>query len=268
MDPRVANLPPLPPDLAVEVLDYLFVARRQRDATPPTVNGRVRRLEALEDDLLSSEPASLRSRSSARDFDLITFALRYAHDEEWASRPRLYAICRQAGLLSLENVLMRLDIHDSALPFSQEIPPPTLAAEDLNRFLDFRYRTLEYEAVRPRSVDRQHRHFVEDHPVGIHRLQAIYGTEDDPVIVDHVYGWGDHQQYARKRLRRTGLRSRETIKVDQFHQEMAILKRISYQHLVQLAGSYTSRSFYALLMSPVAGSNLAELLQQRPYSSE
>ena len=45
-----------------------------------------------------------------------------------------------------------------------------------------------------------------------------------------------------------------------FKSEFEILKRVKHHHIVELVGSYTDRRYLGLIMSPVAGCNLAEFL--------
>jgi hypothetical protein len=261
----IEDLPPLTPDLAAEVLTSLFTTLQR---STPEVAASAGPTRAQQNDVLFANRNNLPPSFSGRIFDVISAALHYTHDEEWASRPRLYAIFRQMDLLNMKETLIERKIYDIALPFSREIRPPVLRGHELERFLEYQYHTLEYESRIPRDIEGQHCHFLEDQSLSIRHLRTIYGLDDGPVMVDHVFNLITGRQYARKAIRRTRSPREDMRIMTHYNQELAVLKRLSHLHLVQLAGSYTSPNYYGLIMSPVAGSNLYQFLQQQPLSQE
>lgn len=80
--------------------------------------------------------------------------------------------------------------------------------------------------------------------------------------VDSVIGEMSLKTFARKRIKRHRLYSKDKASLQVFENELQTLKKLSHQHLVQLVGSYTDSSCVGLIMTPVADMNLATYLKQ------
>ncbi|KAL8885425.1 MAG: hypothetical protein Q9215_006715 [Flavoplaca cf. flavocitrina] len=103
--------------------------------------------------------------------------------------------------------------------------------------------------------------------------QNVEGSADDYFIyvedlgaggfgeVDSVIGEMSLVKFARKRIKRHRLFSKDKATLHVFENELQTLKSLSHRHLVRLVGSYTDSSCVGLIMTPVADMNLATYLR-------
>lgn len=77
-------------------------------------------------------------------------------------------------------------------------------------------------------------------------------------LVDEVLHLKSFKVYARKIIRFGALGKQSSI---HFQNELRALARLRHTHIIRLEGYYTSRDYSAILMSPVADSNLAAFLR-------
>lgn len=107
-----------------------------------------------------------------------------------------------------------------------------------------------------------HGHFTEDEPLPFTPLRKLGGGGYGEV--HEVLSTISNIRYARKRIRRKtvfgqGLRATSE-GMNQFLEEMNIMKQLSHHHVVQFVGSYTDPKHLVLLMSPVCDMDLSQFL--------
>ena len=179
-------------------------------------------------------------------------------DRKWMTRPRIYSIL--LNIHALHHMLNFVDeqIHDISLPYTLHTLPAFLSDEQIRQ--DFLEQQV-YVLTDARNLENSesHVHFAEDaneHMQIVRRLgQGGYG------FVDQVSSNLSLRMYARKRV----LRSNSTAELGRKAQQCLIaeietMKKLSYQHLTRIVGSYTDPKYIGYLMDPVADSNLYEFL--------
>lgn len=83
--------------------------------------------------------------------------------------------------------------------------------------------------------------------------------------VHSVYSLQSFDTFARKSFKRPPIPRESQAASEHVAKEIKTLKRISHRHLIKFVGSYTDKDWIALLMKPVAESNLNEFLSQTPF---
>jgi serine/threonine protein kinase/ankyrin repeat protein len=179
-------------------------------------------------------------------------------DQKWMTRPRIYSIL--VNIHALHYMLNFVDeqIHDISLPYTLHTLPAFLSHEQTRQdFLEQQVFVLT--DARNLENSEGHVNFAEDaneHMQTVRRLgQGGYG------FVDQVSSKLSLRMYARKRV----LRSNSTAELGRKAQQSLIaeietMKKLSYQHLTRIVGSYTDPKYIGYLMDPVADSNLHEFL--------
>jgi serine/threonine protein kinase/ankyrin repeat protein len=179
-------------------------------------------------------------------------------DRTWMRRPRIYSIL--VNIHALHYMLNFVDeqIHDISLPYTLHTLPAFLSHEQTRQdFLEQQVFVLT--DARNLENSESHVNFAEDaneHMQTVRRLgQGGYG------FVDQVSSNLSLRMYARKRV----LRSNSTAELGRKAQqslvaEIETMKKLSYQHLTRIVGSYTDPKYIGYLMDPVADRNLYEFL--------
>jgi heat shock 70kDa protein 1/2/6/8 len=168
-------------------------------------------------------------------FDRIATYLRNNGHAEWCSNPRLYTVLRLMDRLDVFSSFLQQGLSDIWFPFSSATLPSTLSTEIQFLFLDTQSVVFSKGFQLEKDASRKHAHFSEEPTIFkvIGRLgRGAHGT------VDKVMSVISHQEYARKRFRRTkGLRKED---VKTFITELSVLKRVHYKHCVELVRSSVS----------------------------
>ena len=148
---------------------------------------------------------------------------------------------------------------DISLPYSEANLPTFVTGEARMRFLDCQNYVLNGRAAALEKPGEPHQHVegsADDYFVYVEDLGAGGFGE-----VDSVIGEMSLKKFARKRIKRHRLFSKDKASLQIFENELKTLKSLSHQHLVRLVGSYTDYSYVGLIMTPVADMNLATYLK-------
>ena len=180
--------------------------------------------------------------------------------ERWSRVPRLYSILRKIGQLDKIDAFIDSDITDVYFPFTKNTLPEALCDHSARlQFLELQHLVYNTKAL---ELERQarHGHFSDPAEVPFKRIGELgkggYG------YVDRVVSTISHQEYARKLIPRgrTFKQNKQVLK--EFTKELSNLKRLCHKHLVELVGSYTDKRFVALIMLPVADTNLQSFMER------
>ena len=199
------------------------------------------------------------ARIPSTNFTHITETLKHFEARErksgWAYRPRIFTVLHQIGRPDLLQSFIDQGLNDFHLPLNLHDLP--LELDDLRQsFLRFQ----EHVQTHAKEIE-----------LGVKGGHVSLANGDEHFIVRRYFGSGgfgdvyevwsrlSHRYFARKRFRRGNPRDAHE-KFRTFEREVSALKRLSHRHLVQIIGSYTDRSYFAFLMSPVAEENLKSYL--------
>ncbi|TGJ79012.1 hypothetical protein E0Z10_g9757 [Xylaria hypoxylon] len=179
-------------------------------------------------------------------------------DNQWAWRPRLYAILHNIQAIEYMDDFIREHITDFNLPFNEQTLPQFIGEkEGANLRIAF-FAIQDYYLTDVKDIESEKSlhltlpvsgdtYFISQRPLG----QGSFGG------VDLVFSRLSTDSFARKRV----LRSRGSEQPQKYLiQELRELRRLSHQHLVQIVGSYTDTEYIAYLMKPVASSTLEQFL--------
>ena len=175
-------------------------------------------------------------------------------------RPRTFALLRMIGCPEAIEAFAKEKLTDISLPYSEENLPSFISGQARGRFLDCQNHVLNGRAAALERSGEPHQHVdgsADDYFVYVEDLGAGGFGE-----VDSVIGELSLKAFARKRIKRHRLYSKDKARLQVFENELQTLKLLSHRHLVQLVGSYTDSSCVGLIMVPVADMNLAAYLKR------
>ena len=178
---------------------------------------------------------------------------------QWGFRPRTYAVLRMIGCPEVIERFIDERLTDISLPYSEDNLPSFLTGQARMLFLDCQNFVLNGRAAALERSGAPHQNVqgsADDYFDYIEDLGA--GTFGE---VDSVMGQMSLKKFARKRIKRYRLFSKDKASLQAFENELETLKSLSHRHLVQLVGSYTDSSCVGLIMTPVADMNLATYLK-------
>jgi hypothetical protein len=228
--------------------------------------------EAVEASISSLIPHHLNpKRVTDHDIESIRNKLS-AHTElvGWSRKPRLYVVLRmlQNGCDNKEPVMdqpgwSRVD--DYWLPMTKEMLVELKVNVDKDSFLEKQNYILsktkklmdvvELEATKHwhKVVENGDEYFKNiGEPLGVGGTSQVF-------MVRHEDPLRGQTSYARKVAPRGMIKGQEAM-LRLFMQEWKILRRISHPHIVDLIASYTDKTSFALVMSPVAKESLKFIL--------
>ena len=170
-----------------------------------------------------------RTAYSDRDIHEISRCLKFADQHEWSNAPRLYIVLRLIGQLMILDTLLGEGINDLWFPFKPEAVPKLLSPDLRLLFLDVQPLVLT-KAVDLETGLKRHTHFGKDDvfPFEIRGKLGRGGAAN----VDKIYNPLSRREFARKRFRRG--RGQSKGEIDNFKNELQVLKRIQHDHCIKL----------------------------------
>lgn len=189
---------------------------------------------------------------------LADFCNRAGHPQ-WGLRPRTFAVLRMIGFPEAIELFITEKLTDIFLPYSENNLPNFLNGSTRTNFLDCQNYVLNGYAAALEKPGEPHQNVegsADNYFVYVEDLGAGGFGE-----VDSVIGEMSLMQFARKRIKRHRLYSKDKASLHVFENELQTLKSLSHRHLVRLVGSYTDASCVGLIMTPVADMNLATYLK-------
>lgn len=208
----------------------------------------------------SEASSALPRKYTDLEIQQIASILEEGEEESWSKVPRTYIVLRIIGRLDLMNDLLHFGFTDFCFPVQARSLPPSLPSSTRNAFVEAQPAVLT-KSVNLEKENGRHGHFAKGEPVPFKILGKLgSGAYSQVHQIRSNIGFKD---YALKRIRRRiafGNDAREGLK--QFISEMEIIKSLRHRHMVEFVGSYTDPDYLALVMSPVAEMNLAQLLDK------
>ena len=202
-------------------------------------------------------------------FDQISSLLHQANRKEWSSRPRTYAVLRMINALDLMDDFVQSDCLDIALPYSKENLPKSLLVKQRKQQRDQFLKTQRLvltQVARIEEGTRRHEYFAENADQHFESLNELgkggFGS------VDRIKSKRSGKIYVRKRLDRQETFEQSSEAFKHFKREVDALKRLRFRHLVRYVASYTDPQFAAIIMLPVADSDLEVFLNKNSFNGE
>ncbi|ORY15041.1 kinase-like domain-containing protein, partial [Clohesyomyces aquaticus] len=207
-----------------------------------------------------SDPTPIANRRPFDESQLrgISNVLRSIGQEPWSRIPRIYVVLRTINQLPLIDDFITQGLNDVWFPFTHHTLPLSLKSQSARSSFIQAQRLVLTKSLDLEKRDGKHRHFSDPNDIPVVKLAELgrggFG------IVEKVLSTISREEYARKLILRgpTFRKNKEILR--EFEAELAILKRLSHAHIVELVGSYTDPRYVGLLMSPVADCNLKEYL--------
>ena len=212
----------------------------------------------------SSDGTPVRKRLRDAQFRQLAEFCNRAGLPQWGLRPRTFAVLRMIGCPETIESFIEERLSDISLPYSEDNLPNFISGQARWNFLDCQNYVLNGRAAALEKPGEPHQHVegsADDHFMYVEDLGAGGFGE-----VDSVFGPMSLKQFARKRIKRHRLFSKDKARLQVFENELQTLKSLSHRHLVQLVGSYTDSSCVGLIMTPVADMNLATYLKRELQS--
>lgn len=185
----------------------------------------------------------------------------------WSTVPRLYIVLRSAGLLKLRGLFLSVQHTDAHFPYSVFTLPTGVKLDERSAFLQAQACILTEATPYGKWDFGEHAHFANSDHVPLARKDVLgtggSGQVESVVLrssTSKVQSASD-QLFVRKLIHRKRF-GRLQQGLEEFKNELKILKRIQHRHLVEIIGSYTDPTFAALIMSPIADCDLSEFLKK------
>lgn len=177
-------------------------------------------------------PAEGEPRTAYSDPDIhkISRCLKLRNEQRWSAAPRLYIVLRTIGLLNVLDPLLDEGINDLLFPFTSTSVPRLISSDLRNAFLKAQQLVLT-KAIELEKGLKRHTHFGKDDafPFEIRGKLGRGGSAS----VDKIYNPLSKGEYARKRFRR-GSRGQNRDGVDDFKNELQVLRRVQHEHCIKL----------------------------------
>ncbi|KAF2025765.1 kinase-like protein [Setomelanomma holmii] len=207
-------------------------------------------------------PPGLPAQSNFSESDIkgVVDVLRRHRKDSWCHTPRLYITLRLIGHLDTIDSFLDAGLSDVSFPFSNNTLPGALRdPKSRSDFLE-RQRGVLTKGLDLEKEDGRHRHVASTEDTPFEKLeelgQAAYG------YVDRVRSNITYRKYARKLIPRGRTFRKDRSVLRDFERELATLKKLSHDHVVELIGSYTDPKYVGIIMSPVADRNLDDFLDR------
>lgn len=185
--------------------------------------------------------------------------------DEWARRPRTFVILHMIGCEEALDGFVAERLSDFSLPYSEDNLPHAVTG-DLKRkqFLDYQNYVLTAHAHDLEKEGGEHQNIKgsADEFFTVERELGSGGFGE----VDEVVSYLSIKHYARKRFGRGRSFARDQVAINNFANELQILKKLSHRHLVKLVGSYSDRHWVGIIMTPVADMDLKTYLEAERVS--
>ena len=198
------------------------------------------------------------------DFLRIEELLLQGNQEEWSSRPRIYALLRLIGATDLMDDFVKHECLDIALPYTRGKLPPSLSSDQHDRFLANQRAVMTKAARLEGGLRSTHANFADNADTHLESLETLGRGRFG--IVDHVKSRLSRKKYVRKRIERLDTFEQSAEVLKSFKREVGHLKRLSHRHLVRYVGSYTDPQYLGIIMHPVAESNLKIYLSKDSFN--
>ena len=171
-----------------------------------------------------------RTAYSDRDIHEISRCLKLGNEQKWSGAPRLYIVLRTIGQMDVLNTLLDEGINDLLFPFTRTSVPKIIRPDLRNAFLDAQQLVLT-KAIELEKGLKRLTHFGKDDafPFEIRGKLGRGGSAS----VDKIFFPLSQQEYARKRFRR-GSRGQNKDEVDDFKNELQVLKKVQHDHCIKL----------------------------------
>ncbi|KAI9766121.1 MAG: hypothetical protein M1839_005028 [Geoglossum umbratile] len=207
-------------------------------------------------------------RTSYTDTDLqqISSLLQIADRRSWSRVPRTYTVLRMIGQLYLLDSLIDQGITDIGFPFTAASLPAALSPAARGEFLDCQSAVLTKSLDFEKGERRRHFHFGRGEPIP-YEVRAKLGSGGYGEV-EKVVSLISHCEFARKKFRRGRSSEKSQKEIKSFLSELQILRRIKHIHCVEMIGSYTDPTYFALIMSPVANCNMATYMSHSANSTD
>jgi ankyrin repeat protein/tRNA A-37 threonylcarbamoyl transferase component Bud32 len=179
-------------------------------------------------------------------------------NESWSSVPKLYIVLRVTGQLQALDAFIAGGINDFWFPFSTRSIPKILDHESRQKLLECQHIVLNKADHLEKGEHGEHQNFGPGESLGF-KLKEVLGRGAFGEV-DRIFSMTTKKDYARKRIKRNDASGRAQPNFDSFSREIQVLKRVNHHHAVQIVGSYTDPTYLALIMSPVADSNLTDFM--------
>jgi hypothetical protein len=178
----------------------------------------------------TDQDGQVREKYTDKDLRTIALLLQSTGRRTWSTVPRIYTVLRRIGQHQLLDDFIDLGITDIWLPISASSLPDKLSPSIRSSFVDTQPMVLT--AALEMEKERQHAHFGRDDPVPYEPVADLgsggYGH------VEKVVSLLSHREFARKKFRRKRGFSKANEVFKGFKNELAILKRMSHIHCVEL----------------------------------
>jgi heat shock 70kDa protein 1/2/6/8 len=180
--------------------------------------------------LFSTSDAETRQAFTDVEFGQMSMYLRNMGRPTWSTVPRLYAVLRMIGQLTMLDAFVEQGMTDIWFPFTNtslpDVLPPSARASFLTTQSMVFSKSLRFE----KSSDREHTNFGPNDPLPFEVIGKLGSGAHGHV--DKVMSTVSHREYARKIFRKArGMRREE---VRSFLTELQVLKRIRHIHCVEL----------------------------------
>ncbi|KAH7321919.1 hypothetical protein BKA65DRAFT_91087 [Rhexocercosporidium sp. MPI-PUGE-AT-0058] len=191
----------------------------------------------------------------------IATCLREIDYKDGSERPRTYAVLSMMNRIDLLEVFVTCGRSDASFPYADRRSLPSLISVDHE--LSHQFLELQAHVISPScQIENSQDCRLWSIPSGDTYFRSIGSLgRGGEARVDKVQSLSTKQVYARRRIRHKRDPDKDIEVMNEFQRELKILKRLDHIHLIKICASYTDKEYMAILMKPVASTNLRDYLQ-------
>lgn len=203
-------------------------------------------------------PLGAFTNSQIKEIDiLLNLCNKIAH-----GNPRTYIVLRMMGRLDLLDQFLGMGFNDYFLPMHKDALSNFLPSPSAEQFFDRQRHILSDPGE---LSTKSHRHFAHDKDAPFAQTGGL--REGKIATVHFVESTRTKMLYARKTRDRTFVHRHES-NMEDFLEELKVLRRLCHKHLIQFVGSYSSMTTLQILLTAVAvaGGDLASYMKNNAKS--
>jgi hypothetical protein len=196
---------------------------------------------------LSSVPMASRRPFSEPDLRRISDVLRRTGRDSWSRVPRIYVTLRLINQLPAIEDFLTQGLSDVWFPFSHKSLPASLKSQAARcDFLEAQTLVLS-KGLDLEKENGKHRHFSNPAEIPFQKVAEL--GKGGFSYVDKVLSTVSYTEYARKLIPRGRTFRKDQDVLRDFERELALLKKLSHMHIVELVGSYTDPRCVSMTLS-------------------
>ncbi len=178
-------------------------------------------------------------------------------DRAWSETPRTYILLRMADQLREMESLLQSEFNDFHLPASINCLPHSMTPKARRCILENQHLVMSEGDAFEKKI---HCHYIDIDDASFKSISLI--GQSNFSVVTKIQAIKSKRVYALKMISREQSFEGFQLEVRTFINDVKLVIAWNHKHLIRLEGSLTTKNHFGIVMSPVAESNLQDLLNR------